>query len=161
MGPGKEEDHSGGGLGGGGTDGGEDSFEIVLEFFNCGELLSKNWRSRLTTQTPAIPYLPSAAFRNMTLALFSDRSSLAGSVMFVWPRPLRLHYYKALAGSLIDNRSFNDELHATKVSFGWTDMQQPSHQWKRILATLLHGDDFAIGPQRRHQRDVQLRAWSL
>ena len=75
--------------------------------------------------------------------------------MFVWLRPLRLRYYKALAGSLIDNRSFNDELPATKVSFGWTDMQQQSHQWQRILATFLHGDDFAIGPKRRHQRVVQ------
>ena len=33
--------------------------------------------ARLTTQTPATPYLPSAAFRSMTLALFWDRSGLA------------------------------------------------------------------------------------
>lgn len=32
--------------------------------------------ARLTTQTPATPYLPSAAFRSMTLALFWDRSGL-------------------------------------------------------------------------------------
>lgn len=45
-----------------------------------------NWGEKLTTQTPAMAYLPSAAFRSMTLALFSDRSSLgcfaAGSAMF-------------------------------------------------------------------------------
>lgn len=31
---------------------------------------------RLTTQTPGMAYLPSAAFRSMTLALFWERSTL-------------------------------------------------------------------------------------
>ena len=43
-------------------------------------------KGKLTTQTPAMAYLPSAAFLSMTLALFWDRSMLgflvAGSAMF-------------------------------------------------------------------------------
>lgn len=42
-------------------------------------------KGKLTTQTPAMPYLPSAAFCSMTLALFCDRSSfgflIVGSAM--------------------------------------------------------------------------------
>ena len=37
--------------------------------------MGKDDKGKLTTQTPAMPYLPSAAFCSMTLALFWDRSS--------------------------------------------------------------------------------------
>lgn len=43
-------------------------------------------KGKRTTQTPAMAYLPSAAFLSMTLALFWDRSILGflvtGSAMF-------------------------------------------------------------------------------
>lgn len=114
LGPGEEEDHGGGVFGGRGADGGEDAFEVVL-WVGRGGLVS--WRStgvfwrqsgrlrlrtrcrmiartiggspreKLTTQTPAMAYLPSTAFRSMILALFWERSNLgfagAGSAMMV------------------------------------------------------------------------------
>ena len=115
MGPGEEEDHGWGAFGGGGADGGEDAFEVVLivsaeemsmrveklgRFGGIGvvgeetrglmgegllgddaatggaRLESGDGMETLTTQTPAMPYLPSAAFCSMTLALFWDKSSL-------------------------------------------------------------------------------------
>ncbi len=63
---------------------------------------------RLTTQTPGTAYLPSAAFRSMTLALFWDRSTLgfllAGSAIFGCSGVERC----SIAGLLVDNGSYKE-----------------------------------------------------
>lgn len=50
-----------------------------MEVWKEGSWAGMRRRYKLTTQTPAMPYLPSAAFRSMTLALLWDMSSLGFS----------------------------------------------------------------------------------
>ena len=68
---------------------GDEGIDGGREGGGSGNLLSRT-TGTLTTQTPGMAYLPSAAFRNMMLALFWDRSCLgflvAGSAMFTGGR---------------------------------------------------------------------------
>ena len=88
---------------------------------------------RLTTQTPGIAYFPSAAFRNMILALFWERStlrlSLPGSVM------LNDEVERRNRGMLVRQRFFQP---SRKVSIELISMQRQCMIGVELVILLLY-----------------------